>query len=101
MVALFSIAPMGTGVRVAKEVTDAIRVVEESGLDYQVTAMGTLIEGDWDEVMGVIRACFDVVHEHSERVTCFIKIDDWVGKRGQIRNKVASVEELLGHELPR
>ena len=99
MLVFFSIVPMGTGVAVGKEVADAIRVVEESGLDYQVTGMGTLVEGEWDEVMGVIRRCFDAMHEHSGRVTCQIKIDDYAGKIGQIAGKVATVEEVLGHEV--
>lgn len=99
MLAFFSIVPMGEGASVGKEVADAIAVVADSGLDYQVTAMGTLIEGEWDEVMGVIRRCFDAMHRYSDRVTCTIKLDDYQGRSGRIAGKVATVEQALGREV--
>jgi uncharacterized protein (TIGR00106 family) len=99
MLAFFSIVPMGAGASVGDRVADAIKIVAESGLDYQVTAMGTLVEGDWDEVMGVIRRCFDAMHEHSDRVTCTLKIDDYKGRSGRIAGKIASVERALGREV--
>jgi len=99
MIAFFSISPVGTGLHVGDAVADAVRIVEDSGLDHQVTAMGTLVEGDWDEVMGVIRRCMDALHEHSGRVTCLIKLDDFVGRTGTLAAKVRSVEEALGHEV--
>jgi uncharacterized protein (TIGR00106 family) len=99
VLAFFSIVPMGGDASVGKEVADAIAVVDDSGLDYQVTAMGTLIEGEWDEVMTVIRKCFDALHEHSDRVTCTIKLDDYKGRSGRIAGKVATVEQALGREV--
>jgi len=99
MLAFFSIVPMGGGASLGKEVADAIEVVADSGLDYQVTAMGTLVEGEWDEVMGVIRRCFDALHEHSDRVTCTLKIDDYKGRSGRIAGKVASVESAMGRAV--
>lgn len=99
MLAFFSIVPVGGGPSLSKDVAEAIKVVAESGLDYQVTAMGTLVEGEWDEVMGVIRECFDVLHQHADRVTCTVKIDDYKGRSGRISGKVRSVENALGREL--
>jgi len=99
MLAFFSIVPMPGGPSLGTEVADAIKVVADSGLDYQVTAMGTLVEGEWDEVMGVLRKCFDAMHEHSDRVTCTLKIDDYKGRSGRIAGKVASVESALGREV--
>jgi len=99
MLAFFSIVPMGGGASLGKQVADAIEVVADSGLDYQVTAMGTLVEGEWDEVMGVVRKCFDALHEHSDRVTCTLKIDDYKGRSGRIGGKVASVEKALGRAV--
>jgi uncharacterized protein (TIGR00106 family) len=99
MLAFFSIVPMSGRASLGKEVADAIKVVADSGLDYQVTAMGTLVEGEWDEVMGVLRQCFDAMHEHSDRVTCTLKIDDYKGRSGRIAGKVASVESALGREV--
>jgi uncharacterized protein (TIGR00106 family) len=99
MLVFFSIVPMGGGASVGKEVAAAVELVADSGLDYQVTAMGTLVEGEWDEVMDVIRRCFDVLHEHADRVTCTIKVDDYKGRSGRITGKVASVEKALGRAV--
>jgi uncharacterized protein (TIGR00106 family) len=99
MLAFFSIVPMGSEASVGDEVARAIGVVADSGLDHQVTAMGTLVEGEWDEVMGVIRECFEALHENADRVSCTIKIDDYRGRSGQIAGKVASVEASLGREV--
>jgi uncharacterized protein (TIGR00106 family) len=100
MLAFFSIVPMGGGdASVGERVAEAIEVVADSGLEYQVTAMGTLVEGEWDEVMAVIRRCFDVLHEHADRVTCTLKIDDYRGRTGRIAGKVKTVEDTLGRAV--
>lgn len=101
MIAFFSISPVGTGLHLGDAVADAVRIVEESGLDHQVTAMGTILEGDWDEVMGVIQRCMDAMHEHSDRVSCLIKLDDFAGRTGTLSAKVGRVEEALGHAVRR
>jgi uncharacterized protein (TIGR00106 family) len=82
-----------------EQVADAIRLVEESGLDYQVTAMDTIVEGEWEQVMGLIHRCVETMHDHSERVFCDVKIDDWSGKEGLLEEKVRSVERAIGHEV--
>ena len=99
MLAFFSMIPLGTGISFSSKVADSIRVIEESGLDYKMTAMGTIIEGDWDEISGVIGRCFEAMHKHSERVSCTIKIDDHAGRTNRLTGKVTSVEEKLGHEV--
>ncbi len=99
MLAFFSIVPMGGGTSVGAEVADAIKVVADSGLDYQVTAMGTLVEGDWDEVMGVIRACYERMSADCERITCSIKIDARRGPGGRLSSKVQKVQDDLGRTL--
>lgn len=57
------------------------------------------MEGEWDEVMGLIRKCRDTMHRHHDRISWFIKIEDWKGKRGRLRGMVASVEKALGEEV--
>jgi uncharacterized protein (TIGR00106 family) len=99
MLAFFSMIPLGTGVSFSSKVADSIRIIEESGLDYKMTAMGTIIEGDWAEVSGVIGRCFEAMRKHSERVSCTIKIDDHAGRSGRLTGKIASVEDKLGHEV--
>jgi uncharacterized protein (TIGR00106 family) len=99
MLAFFSIVPHGTGLHLGDKVSEAIGIIDESGLDYKVSAMGTIVEGEWDEVMEVIKKCFDAMHEHSERVSCYLKIDDYQGREGRLAGKIKSVEDKLGREV--
>ena len=80
MLAEFSVFPMGTGSGgLSKFVAESIKIIEDSGLDFEMHAMGTLIEGDADKVFQVIRACHDNMLRHGERVVTTIKIDDRKG----------------------
>jgi uncharacterized protein (TIGR00106 family) len=95
MIAAFSISPMGTGESVGEAVAEAVRIVRESGLPNETNAMFTNIEGEWDEVMDVIRACVEKVGEHTGRVSVVIKIDQRLGVDAGLTSKVASVERHL------
>ena len=80
---------------VSAAVADAIRVVRDSGLPYELTSMFTTIEGEWDEVMPVIKAACDAVGEHSPRVSLVLKADLRPGYTGQLTEKVERVTERL------
>lgn len=95
MIAAFSITPLGTGDSVSASVAEAVRIVRESGLPNETNAMFTNIEGDWDEVMGVIKRCVDAVAASAPRVSLVIKIDHRPGVEGALARKVQSVEEHL------
>ncbi|ACI20720.1 MULTISPECIES: MTH1187 family thiamine-binding protein [Thermodesulfovibrio] len=99
MIAQFSIIPLGVGVSVSQYVAKVIKVVDESGLPYRLHAMGTIIEGEWDEVIGLIKKCRDILMNEVERVVIDIKIDDRKGAKGRIEAKIKSVEEKLGKPL--
>ena len=62
----FSIYPLGKGESVSSYVARCLPIIESSGLDYQTHAMGTILEGEYDQVMDVVRQCFE--GSHSERV---------------------------------
>jgi uncharacterized protein (TIGR00106 family) len=97
MIVAFSISPMSgdeTG-GVAEAVTAAVRVVRESGLPNETNAMFTNIEGEWDEVMAVVKRAVDVVAEHSPRVGLVLKADIRPGFTGQLTAKVERVEQAL------
>jgi uncharacterized protein YqgV (UPF0045/DUF77 family) len=64
-----------------------------------MTAMGTILEGEWEEISAVIGKCLEAQHKHSERVSCTIKVDDHVGRSGRLTGKVESVEKELGKEV--
>jgi len=102
MIAEFSIAPIGAGESLSGEVAKAFRVIEASGLLYEHHAMGTNLEGDWDEVMAVIKACRDRLLQDSNRVSIAIKIDDRAGHPKRLLHKVdAARRKMSGQSRPR
>ena len=95
MIAAFSITPLGVGEGVSAPVAEAVRLVRDSGLPNETNAMFTNVEGDWDEVMNLIKACVMKVAEHAPRVSVVIKIDHRPGVTGALQAKVAAIEERL------
>ncbi len=59
----FSMAPRGHAESLSADVARVIDVIDKSGLPYQLTAMGTIIEGEWSEVLGVVTACFEALED--------------------------------------
>ena len=98
MLVAFSISPSAAddSGSVSHAVADAIRVVRDSGLPNETNAMFTNIEGEWDEVMAVIKRAVDVVAEHSPRVSLVLKADIRAGHTGMLTEKVTKVNRLLG-----
>ena len=95
MLAAFSVTPIGTGDSVGDAVAEAIAIVRASGLPNETNAMFTNLEGDWDEVMGVIRRCVEAAGAHAPRVSVVIKLDHRAGTDGALRGKVESIERRL------
>jgi uncharacterized protein (TIGR00106 family) len=101
MIVAFSITPLGTGDSVSAAVADAVRLVRDSGLPNETNAMFTNVEGDWDEVMSLVKACVLKVAEQAPRVSVVIKLDHRPGADDALHHKVAAVEERLKAAPPR
>jgi uncharacterized protein (TIGR00106 family) len=99
MIVEFSIIPIGKGEPLAELVARVADVVDASGLPYQLTAMGTIVEGEWDDVFELIKECHMVMRRAARRVSTRIVIDDREGARDRIRGKVEEVENALGRPL--
>lgn len=95
----FSMSPLAKGESVSPYVARCLEIVVESGLDYRLHAMGTVIEGEWDQVFDVVRRCYEAMREDCNRITCSIKVDYRKGASGRLESKVASVQEKLGGTL--
>lgn len=91
-----SIVPLGQGESVSRYVAQCVDIVDRSGLNYELHAMGTIVEGDLGPVLDLMRQCIEEVAKSSNRVTCTAKIDYRQGTTGGLRSKVASVEKHLG-----
>jgi uncharacterized protein (TIGR00106 family) len=99
MLAEFSIIPLDKGEHLSKYVARAIDIIDRSKLNYKTTAMGTLIEGDWDKVMTVIKRCHNVLTKDSHRISTTIKIDWRKGDRGALERKVQAIEKQLRRKI--
>ncbi|MBX7449166.1 MTH1187 family thiamine-binding protein [Mycolicibacterium sp. 3033] len=98
MIVAFSISPLAgddTG-SVGDAVAEAVRVVRASGLPNETNAMFTNIEGDWDEVMAVVKRAVEAVAAASPRVSLVLKADIRPGYRDQLTAKVVRIEDALG-----
>ncbi len=98
MLAAFSLTPLGTGASVSAAVADAVRLVRASGLPNETNAMFTTVEGEWDEVMDLIRSCVLEVSKAAPRVSLVIKVDHRPGTVGALRAKVDAVEAHLADD---
>ena len=95
MIVAFSVTPLGVGESVSEYVADAVKVVRDSGLPNSTDAMFTSIEGEWDEVMAVVKAAVEAVAAKAPRVSVVLKADIRAGVTGGLSAKVASVEAKL------
>lgn len=91
-----SFVPLGVGLSLSAHVAEVLSLIRESGLPYEFHSMGTNIEGEWDDVMALIRRCQDRLFEMgTPRVSTSLKISERRDKPYHMKQKVASVEKLL------
>lgn len=95
----FSMAPLGQGESVSAQVARILDVIDRSGVPYRLTPMGTILEGEWAEVIGVVTRCYEAFATDCPRISVNIKIDYRAGPAGRLQSKVATVERLLGRKL--
>lgn len=92
----FSVVPIGVGTSLSRYVAACHRVLEESGLSHRLHGYGTNVEGEWEEVMAVVRRCHEVVHDMgAPRVSTTIRLGTRVDRDQTIQDKVDSVEQKL------
>jgi uncharacterized protein (TIGR00106 family) len=99
MLTEFSIIPIGIGSSVGEQIAEVLKIVDASGLPYRINPMGTVVEGEWDDTMRLIKKCHEIVLNTGERVITAISIDDRKGKPNRIEEKIKSIERRLGKSL--
>lgn len=95
----FSIVPIGSGSSIGDRLAEVLKIVDESGLPYKVNPMGTVVEGEWDELFRLVKKCHETLSKKEERVLTTITVDDRKGKPNRLEEKVKSVEKRLGKQL--
>ncbi len=99
MIVAFSVTPLGAPAdAVGGLVADAVRVVRSSGLPHETNAMFTNLEGEWDQVMAVVKAAVEAVAAKAPRVSLVLKADVRAGVTDGLHSKLASLEAHLAED---
>jgi len=99
MIASFSVIPIGKSTSMSDKIAEVLKIVDSSGLPYKINPMGTVVEGEWDDILKLIKKCHKTTMKASERTITTISIDDRKGKTHRIDEKVTSVERRIGRTL--
>ena len=94
-----SVIPLGRGRSISADIADLVKIIDTSGLDYRLTAAGTILEGSWEQLMDLARKCHTEMRTKTERVVTFMKVDDYAEHTGRLTAAVASVEKKVGKPL--
>lgn len=95
----FSMFPLDKGESLSRYVAPSLEIIDQSGLVYQFTPMATILEGEFDQVMEVVRQCYERMSQDCDRVICNMKFDARKGGDGRLTAKTQKVESLLNKEL--
>jgi uncharacterized protein (TIGR00106 family) len=95
----FSMSPMGKSGSLSPYVARILDIIDRSGVAYQLTSMGTILEGEWPEVMDVVTQCFDELRTDCDRIGIHMKVDYRPGTDRRMASKVDAVESVLGRKL--
>lgn len=95
----FSMSPFDKGESLSPYVARSLEIIDRGDVPYRLNPMGTVLEGEWDECLAVVKACFDRMAQDCRRISCSIKIDYRAGHTGCLESKIAKVETLVGKGL--
>lgn len=99
VLAEFAMFPTDKGESVSQWVSQVIDTIDKSGITYKLTPMGTVLEGSWDEVFGVITKCFKILEPQCNRINTSIKVDYRKGDETRMKSKINKIESLLQKEI--
>ncbi len=95
----FSMIPLDKGSSFSRYVAGVLTLVEESGLDYRINPMGTVVEGEWDDLLALLTRSFRALEKVSDRISLQVKFDYRKGVSGALDSKIRSVEEKAGRSF--
>ena len=99
MLAEFSIIPVGIGNSIGDQVAEVLKIVDESGLSYKINPMGTVVEGEWDDLLDLLTKSYRTLERVSDRISLQVKFDCRKGVNGALEGKVRSVEAKAGRSF--
>lgn len=92
----FSLIPLDKGASFSTYVAGTLALVDESGLSYRLNPMGTVVEGEWEDLLHLLTRCFRALEKESDRISLQVKFDHRKGAKGALDKKIKSVEEKAG-----
>jgi len=95
----FSMIPLDKGPSFSEYVARVLTIVDQSGLDYRLNPMGTVVEGNWDDLLVLLTRCFRSLEKDSSRISLQVKFDYRRGPEPRIESKVQSVRAKAGRPL--
>jgi len=99
VLAEFAMFPTDKGESVSQYVSQVIDTIDKSGITYKLTPMGTVLEGSWDEVFGVISKCYKILEPQSNRISVNIKVDYRKGDESRMNSKIDKIQAVLNREV--
>ncbi len=95
MLVELSVTPLKGESHISGDIAEVVQIIESANLDYKLTPSGTCVEGDWDEVMPVMRQCHEQLKQNAPHVITELKIEDEAGAENMLHENVASVKEKI------
>jgi uncharacterized protein (TIGR00106 family) len=99
MLVELTMTPLGRGTHLGQDLAVALKLIDESGLPYCLTPTGTCIEGEWDEVMTLVKQCHDRLRAAATRVLTTVRLDDESGVTNKLSENIRSVEGFAGRSF--
>jgi uncharacterized protein (TIGR00106 family) len=99
MLAELSITLLGRGTDLSGDLGRILKIIDESGIHYKLTPSGTCLEGEWDEVMDLVKKCHREARSFCTYVLTTVRIEDVSGAKDKLNENISSVERAVGHEL--
>jgi len=101
MLVELNISLLGRGTHLSQDLAQILKIVDESGLRYCLSPLGTCIEGNWDELMALAKKCHQQARGLSDHVMTTVRIEDEAGATDKINENIAAVERAAGRKLRR
>ena len=99
MLVELSINPLGRGTHLSKDLGEILKIIDDSKLPYCLTPSGTCIEGDWEEVLRLVKRCHQQARALSSHVMTTLRIEDEEGATDKLNENIAAVERAAGRSL--
>jgi uncharacterized protein (TIGR00106 family) len=95
----FSMIPLDKGDSFSEYVAPILTIVDASGLEYRLNPMGTVVEGEWEDLLSLLTRCFRTLEKDSARISLQVKFDYRQGQESRIEKKIQSVQAKVGRAL--